>query len=296
MADPLKVVKVLEWGTPKDAKDIRKFMGLVNYLKKFTPQLAPHAQQLTRLTRKNSAWLWTKQQQDAFDSIKEICQNIQPLGSIDYSDHAPPIWVITDASKTGIGGILAQGENWKDARPIEFESQSYNNAEKNYPTHEQELLAVVKCIQQWRNMLLHTPFNIITDNQALSHLMTQRDLTGRQARWAAHLADYDFKIHHVPGQANTAANSLSRMRPDAPEDVTTHMVASILARPHDTIPVTIANIEFSTINNNTIKRISEAYRTDTIFGKAWANIDSIKQLEIKGTPPCIYFEHRFLHP
>ena len=111
MADPLKVVKVLEWGTPKDAKDIRKFMGLVNYLKKFTPQLAPHAQQLTRLTRKNSAWLWTKQQQDAFDSIKEICQNIQPLGSIDYSDHAPPIWVITNASKTGIGGILAQGKN-----------------------------------------------------------------------------------------------------------------------------------------------------------------------------------------
>ena len=183
-ADPKKINTVTTWPTPKNKKEVQCFMGFVNWIRKFIPQLSTYAAILTKIHAKKTRFHWGPTQQEAFDKIKKIIKEVGSLQNIDY-DSPDPIWLITDASNTGIGGILAQGPEWDNAKPIEFESRQYNNAQKSYPTHEQELLAIMVCLKKWRNMLLHQPFKICTDNKSLKYLMSQRDLSPRQSRWVS---------------------------------------------------------------------------------------------------------------
>lgn len=104
-------------------------------------------------------------------------------------ESAEPIWLMTDASKVGIGAVLLQGEDWRTARPCGFYSRQYISAEKNYPTHEQELLTVIAAIKAWRIDLLGVHFHVLTDHDTLRHFGTQETLSKRQARWTETLAD-----------------------------------------------------------------------------------------------------------
>ena len=100
--------------------------------------------------------------------------------------------------------------------PVAFESRKLNAAEQNYPTHERELLAVVHALKVWRHYLLGRPFKLCTDNSSLLYLRTQKQLSGRQARWSQLLEEYDFTIQHVPGDTNTVADALSRRKAPRP--------------------------------------------------------------------------------
>ena len=282
-ADQEKLKKIMEWPAPTNKKQVHTFMGFLNWIRKFVPQVSTHTMVLNKLIAKNARFNWGPTQQEAFDTIKTIIKRIQPLRNIDY-DSKDPIWLITDSSNTGIGGILAQGKEWDTAIPIEFESRQYNNAQKSYPTHEQELLAIMMCLKKWRNMILHTPFNICTDNESLKYLQTQRDLSPRQARWNTALSEYDFTITHIPGRKNIAADALSRYPHNG-----NHQEES-------TGPHTIAVTSSASFDQSILEEISKAYATDPFFKKAMDNIDSINQLSLRGTPPCLYFEERLCIP
>jgi hypothetical protein len=139
-ADGSKVERILDWPTPKSAKEVRQFLGLVRYLNAFLPKLAIQSEVLNRLTWKECDKKfpeWTQKYQDAFDAIKAIVVSRECLTIIDHSKMPEnKIFVTTDASEKATGAILSFGPSWETARPVAFDSMTLKGAELNYPVHE----------------------------------------------------------------------------------------------------------------------------------------------------------------
>ncbi|GAA5997935.1 hypothetical protein JCM11641_005979, partial [Rhodosporidiobolus odoratus] len=206
-----KTEKIKNWARPKTVTQVRGFLGIVQYLRKFIPGLAEHTAVLTPLTKKGMTrieHLWGEKEELAFETIKRIVTSLPVLKAIDQ-DSDEPIWLMTDASQRGVGAVLLQGKDWKTALPCRVYSRQYIAAEKNYPTHEQELLAVVAALKAWRIDLLGCRFRILTNHDTLKHFQTQATLSKRQARWTEVLADYDYVLSYVPGEQNAVADSMS---------------------------------------------------------------------------------------
>ena len=217
--DGKKVEKIQKWPVPRCAKDVRKFLGLVQYLAAFLPRLADHRSTLTPLTTKEAQkdWPgWTTVHQVAFQNIKDIVLSSDCLTVIDH-DHMEgrKIFVTCDASDRGTGACLSFGDTLETARPVAWDSAQLSQAEKNYPTHEKEMLAIVRALKKFRADLLGARFTVYTDHRTLECFQSQRGLSRRQARWQEFLAEYDFEIIYVKGEENTVADALSRM----PEEV-----------------------------------------------------------------------------
>jgi hypothetical protein len=227
--DARKVEKIQAWPVPRNTKDVRKFLGLVQYLAAFLPRLAEHRSVLTPLTTKEAQkeWPgWTERHQEAFQSIKEIVLSTECLTTVDHDNMGDrKIFVTCDASDRRTGACLSFGETWETARPVAWDSVQLSQAEKNYPTHEKEMLAIVRALKKFRADLLGTHFTVYTDHRTLECFKGQRDLSRRQARWQEFLAEYDFEIKYLKGEENTVADALSRM-PEEEEGV--EAVASVL--------------------------------------------------------------------
>ncbi|SGY55391.1 BQ5605_C006g04014 [Microbotryum silenes-dioicae] len=211
-SDQSKVERIVEWPRPRTVTELRGFLGLVQYLRKFINGLAQHTKPLADLTSKNAnvRLMWGAEQERHFNAIKAIVTSLPCLKPIDHTDSADPLWVMTDASNVGIGAVLLQGQDWRKAHPVVYWSRQYISAEVNYPTHEQELLAVVDALRQWRVNLMGVHFHVLSDHESLKYLKTQENLSKRQARWVERLADYDFDITYIPGGENTVADAMSR--------------------------------------------------------------------------------------
>ena len=247
--DPSKLDKIAKFPTPQSVEDVKSFLGIVNYLAMFdfVPGLADQSSVLTNLTKKGMTFSWGAEQQTAFDLIKRLVRSIRFLQRINY-DSGEPVWLVADASSKGIGGYVAQGKDWKTARPIGFYSRQYRTAEINYPTHEQEMLAVVACMKHWYPQLTGIRFEVLTDHAPLCHWKTQCDLSKRQLRWLDFLANFDFDITHIPGISNTAADALSRY------------------------PFAQLNVILTVqIDPEVIERIKEAYKDDSFFAPILQN-------------------------
>jgi len=115
------------------------------------------------------------------------------------------IFVTCDASERRTGACLSFGETWETARPVAWDSAQLSQAEKNYPTHEKEMLAIVRALKKFRADLLGTSFTVYTDHRTLECFQGQRDPSRRQARWQEFLAEYDFTIEYVKGEENTVS-------------------------------------------------------------------------------------------
>jgi uncharacterized protein YuzE len=204
-----KVEKIVDWPAPRNVSEIRAFLGLVNYIGGFIPGLAQHSSLLSGLTKKGIEFEWKEAQQKAFVDIKRLVENTPVCRPISY-DNPEPIFVVADASNYAIGGYYGQGKDHKTMRPAGFHSRSLNSAERNYPTHDKEMLAIIDCLKKWQPVLTGTRFDILTDHAPLTHWKTQRDLSPRQIRWNEVLAQFDADIKYIPGITNTAADALSR--------------------------------------------------------------------------------------
>ena len=213
--DGRKVEKIQAWPVPRCAKDVRKFLGLVQYLAAFLPRLADHRSVLTLLTTKEAQkdWPgWTARHQEAFQNIKDIVLGTDCLTTIDHDNmDGRRIFVTCNASERRTGACLSFGKTWETARPVAWDSVQLSQAEKNYPTHEKEMLAIVCALKKFCADLLGTRFSIYTDHRTLECFQGQRDLSWRQARWQEFLAEYNFEIVYVKGGDNTVADALSRM-------------------------------------------------------------------------------------
>ncbi|KAL0401378.1 UNVERIFIED_CONTAM: Retrovirus-related Pol polyprotein from transposon [Sesamum latifolium] len=200
--DPKKVQAIEEWKPSSDVHDLRSFLGLANYYRRFVKSYSEIARPMTDLLKKTETWNWTPQCQESFNRLKRAMVTDPVLA---LPDMLKPFVVETDASDFALGGVLMQ-----DGHPVAFESRKLKDVEMRYSVHEKELLAIVHCLRLWRHYLLGSPFVVKTDNTAVSHFMTQPKLTSRQARWQELLSEFYFVLEYRAGSNNHVADALSR--------------------------------------------------------------------------------------
>ena len=207
-----KVNGMLSWPKPKNVKNITKFLGLANYYRRFIKDFAQVARPMKILTRKDIKWQQEKEQQQAFDKLKEIFITRLVLVAPDLDKE---FRVEVDASNYATGGVLSIKCSNKLWRPVAFISKSLSDTKRNYKIYNKEMSAVVRCLEVWRHFLEGTTikFEIWTDHKNLEYFMKAQKLNRRQARWTLYLSRFDFILKHIPGSRMGKTDSLSR-RPD----------------------------------------------------------------------------------
>jgi len=190
-------------------KDVRKFLGLANYYRRFIKDFARVARLMNVLTRKDEKWQWEKTQQKAFDELKQVF-TIKPVLVIPDLDKK--FQVEADASNYATGEVLlmkCSDEKW---RPVTFISKSLSDTERNYEIHDKEMLVVVRYLEAWRHFLEGAveKFEIWTDHKNLKYFMKVQKLNRRQAKWALYLSRFNFMLKHILGRKMEKADSLSR--------------------------------------------------------------------------------------
>jgi transposase InsO family protein len=211
--DPNKVDAIENWKAPTNKELLSGFLGSVGYLANGIRNVRIPMAALTPLTGSKKAFRWGPTEQRAFEQIKMMVaeHRNQYRTVINDKEGAPSINVTCDASLTGAGGHLSQGNDLENAKNIAFWSGKFNSAQQNYPTHERELLAIVESLKRFKHLLIGRCFRIFTDHRALEYIMRQRNLSPRQARWLEFLCEFDFDICYLPGSANKLSDALSRM-------------------------------------------------------------------------------------
>ena len=192
---------------PTNVAEVRSFLGLVGYYRRFIKKFSDKAAPLNTLLCKDQVWTWTQECQHAFETLKgEIAS--RPVSA--YPGFSKPFRLYTDASNIGQGAILAQKQEGKE-KIICCASRTLNNAESNYSTTKKECLAIVWGVQVFRPFLVATHFEILTDHYALQWLRSMKSTSAILHRWAAALEDYRFTILHRPGKLQGHVDALSRL-------------------------------------------------------------------------------------
>ncbi|GJS22847.1 putative reverse transcriptase domain-containing protein [Tanacetum coccineum] len=200
--DPAKIEAIKSWAAPTTPTEVRQFLGLAGYYRRFIEGFSLISKPLTKLTQKNKKYEWGKEEEEAFQTLKQkLCSApilALPEGTEDFV-------VYCDASLKGYGAVLMQRE-----KVIAYASRQLKVHEENYTTHDLELGAVVFALRLWRHYLYGTKCVVFTDHKSLQYILNQKELNLRQRRWIELLSDYDCEIRYHPGKANVVADALSR--------------------------------------------------------------------------------------
>lgn len=217
--NPRKTQVVQEWPTPKNVKELRSFLGLSNYFRRFIQGYSTIVLPLHQLTRSGVKFHWTAQCNEAFEQVK-YCLTHAPV--LTLPDFSKPFEIIADASgdphRGALGAVLMQ-----EGRVVAYESRRLTDAELRYITTEQEMLALVHALKTWRCYVQGVQFRVVTDHQPNTYFETQNLLNRRQARWLEFLSQFQFGWEWRPGCVNVA-DPLRRI--PCPEP--TQEIASIL--------------------------------------------------------------------
>ncbi|XP_068111017.1 uncharacterized protein [Hyperolius riggenbachi] len=213
--NPEKVKLIKEWPVPTTIREVRAFLGIASYYRRFIPHFAQKARPLhfilkgAQLRKKNDTVCWNTEQQKAFDELKAEIESSLILA---FADFHLPFRLYTDASNQGLGAVLTQEKGGKE-RVIAFASRSLRETEKNaanYSSFRLELLAVVWAVtEKFSEYLNGVKFTIYTDNNPVAYLQTAK-LGAMEQRWVARLAKFQFTIKYRPGRINGCADALSR--------------------------------------------------------------------------------------
>ena len=209
-----KLVAVREFPQPTTKKQVRAFLGLTGYYRKFIPAFTDTAAPLTDLTRKNSPnqIVWTNKCTRAFETLKEKLCTTPILYSPDFTK---PFFVQTDASDRGIGAVLSHLDTDGTDHPVSFYSRKLLSREERYATVEKECLAIRDAVNAFKVYLLGHPFTIQTDHRALEWLKKLKDNNARLTRWSLALQPFEFTVTYRRGSINGNADGLSRAFPSS---------------------------------------------------------------------------------
>ena len=199
--DSEKVEAVMSWERPKSVFEIRSFLGLAGYYRRFIEDFSRIAAPTTRLTRKEVKFEWDERCEEAFQELK---RRLTSAPILIVPDRGHGYTVYCDSSRAELGCVLMQSK-----RVVAYGSCQLKNHEQNYPTHYMELAAVVFALKIWRHYLYGEEFEVYSDHKSFKYVFTQRDLNMRQRRWMEFLEDYDFTLNYHPGKANVVADALS---------------------------------------------------------------------------------------
>ncbi len=203
--DPRKAAAVREYPKPQTVTQLRSFMGMASYFRKFLQGLAHSAAPLTKLMSgsKGARVVWTPERDAAFNAIRDALASPPTLA---MADPSKPYVVTTDASDVGIGAVLEQ-----EGRPVAFESRTLSPAERNYSATDREMLAVVHALRVWRCYLEGAKaFVVKTDHNPNTYFASKNPLSRREARWSEFLQQFDFRMEYKAGKENVVADALSR--------------------------------------------------------------------------------------
>ena len=209
-ADPEKTKAIREMEPPTTVSELRRFLGMVNQLGNFTPQLAHLTQPLRRLLSKGATWLWGPDQSQAFSQVKEELSKPTTLALYDVN---APTKLSADASSYGLGAVLLQ-EADKQWRPIAYASRSMSETEQRYAQIEKEALAITWACEKFSDYILGKPIQIETDHKPLVLLLSNKQLDLLPPcvlRFRLRTDRFTYSIHHVPGKDLHTADTLSRV-------------------------------------------------------------------------------------
>lgn len=193
---------MLSWPIPKSLRELRGFLELTGYYRKFVEGYEKIAWPLTKLLKKDN-WMWTEEAEQAFNKLKTVMAKLPTLALPEFNQQ---FVIETDASGYGLGAVLTQHQ-----RPIAFYSHALPPRARVKSVYERKLMAIVFAIQKWRPYLLGMRFVVRTDQKSLKFLLDQRLVHDGHQQWLSKLMSYDFEIKYRLGLENKAADALSRV-------------------------------------------------------------------------------------
>ncbi|GJU71613.1 putative nucleotidyltransferase, ribonuclease H [Tanacetum coccineum] len=242
--DPAKIEAIKNWAAPTTPTEVRQFLGLAGYYRRFIKEFSLISKPLTKLTQKNKPYVWGDDEEEAFQTLKlKLCSApilSLPEGSEDFV-------VYCDASLKGFGAVLMQRE-----KVIAYASRQLRKNEENYTTHDLELGAVVFALRLWRHYLYGTKCTVYTDHKSLQYILDQKELNIREHRWIELLSDYDCVIRYHPGKANIVVDALSR------KDKEPIQVRALVVTIHNNLPEQIRNVQVEACKEENIS--AEGFR------------------------------------
>ena len=199
--DKQKLSAVEEWPTPQNAADVRKFLGLASYYRRYILHFSDIAKPLHQLTQKDTKFVWSHEHSHAFSTLKDKLVQAPILAYPQFGKTSPPFVLQTDASSVGLGAILEQ-----NGHVVAYASRALTKAKQQYSVIQKECLAAVFAMKQYRHYLLG---QLLTDHSPLQWLSAQK-MEGLLCRWALAMQEYDFTIKYHKGNQNSNADALSR--------------------------------------------------------------------------------------
>ncbi len=253
-----KISAIQDAKVPQDVKELRAYLGILNYYHRFLPNLPDTLTPLYRLLQKDVKWSWGRAEQRAFEKSKTLLQSSDLLI---HFDAMKPLLLQCDASPYGLGVVLAHSLPDGTERPISFASRTLTKAEQNYSQLDREGLSVMYGLRKFHKYVYGRHFQIVTDHKPLVSLFNEHNpvpqmTSPRVQRWAVLLRAYDYTIVHKKGTQHTNADALSRLPapntdPPLPE-LTVLMLTGL-----DTLPVRAADISAETTKDSTLSNVRE---------------------------------------
>jgi transposase InsO family protein len=216
--DPNKIKAMMDWPIPKTLKNLRGFLGLTGYYRKFVRNYGRIAAPLMTLTKKDS-FSWTPEATKSFEQLKEVMCKAPVLTTPDFTK---TFIVECDASGNGIGVVLMQ-----EGRPLAFESRPLKGKDLHKPIYEKEMMAILHALKKWCPYLIGRHFKVKTDHDSLKYFLEQRLSSEEQQKWVTKILGYDFEILYKKGKQNVVADALSRKD----EDVEAFLCAISIIQP-----------------------------------------------------------------
>lgn len=265
-----KVEAIQRLTAPRTRKELRRFIGMVNYYRDMWPRRSAILAPLARLTSKNVPYRWTDQEQKAFNTMKRIIGRDVLLT---YPDFNKKFEIYTDASSKQLGSVIMQNK-----KPIAFYSRKLNPAQSRYTTTERELLSIVETLKEFRNILFGQEIEVYTDHQNLTYKQFN---TERVLRWRLLIEEFGPTITYVKGQHNIVADALSRMNINDLEDFSDDITPGYYAEcfgidelPQDLFPLTYELIDKEQQKDN---ELLEALRKNQYSVNAFCGGDNTKR-------------------
>lgn len=205
--DPKNLEAIRQQKPPTNVKEVRRFVGMCGFYRKFVANFSKIAIPLTNLLKSNIKFQWTDECQTAFETLRENLMSSPVL--VSYQPELPLV-LVTDASDECVGGVLHQIQPDKSARPLGYYSKKISQCEQRYSVTDKEALAVILSCRHFHHYLWGTSFEIQTDHQPLTNIFRRKTKSPRVTRWMLEMREYNFRVKYVKGKENVVADHLSR--------------------------------------------------------------------------------------
>ena len=303
---PDKVDCILSWPLPRTARQVREFLGLVQFYRRYIRFCSKLTAPISDLLRKTNlpdapskTIKWSAEAEQSFHDLKEALSTA-PVLSI--ADPSLPYIMHCDASDVAIGAALSQQNLLGEIHPIEFFSKKLTDTETRYATHDRELYAVICAFKHWRHYLEGATVTVLTDHQALQHFKKQPHLSSRQYRWALFLSHFNYDIYYQKGSANHVADALSRHPSHDDDSTSTH--GPLQTRPrfldrHSPEAAALAITNALTLHSgDLVKRLREAQRADSFCRPIFEDLkhESNRQLQLTLRDDCLVHGELYFVP